>query len=275
MEYEITSQSKFSFGIREIWHYREMLYFFTWRDLKVKYKQTLLGFAWAVIQPLLLMIIFFHIGNALNISHESLPPMLFSFTGLILWFVFANGLMNAGNSMVSNADIIKKIYFPRLIIPISAVLSSLFDFTMSFIIFIGMILYYIFLINFHLFIVRFLILFPISLCITVISTLGLGSLLASLNIKYRDFRYLIPFIVQILFFVSPVLYPATFSQHDWVKYVFAINPMYSAIELFRSGINGYHLHKDLLTISIISALIMFMTGLYYFRNTEAYFADLA
>ncbi len=142
MEYEIKPHEKLSLGIKELWQYRELFFFFTWRDIKVKYKQTVLGFAWAVLQPIIMMLIFSAVGQAFNIPNEGLPRPLFSYSGLLLWNIFSSGLANAGNSMVTNANIIKKIYFPRLIIPISAVLGSLFDFVMAFVVFIGMLVYY-------------------------------------------------------------------------------------------------------------------------------------
>ncbi|HTA82772.1 MAG TPA: ABC transporter permease [Bacteroidia bacterium] len=264
MEYEIKPQEKISLGLKELWQYRELFFFFTWRDIKVKYKQTVFGFAWAVFQPLLMMAIFtvFFGGS----SQEGLPYEVFSLSGLILWNVFSTGLSNAGNSMVTNANIIKKIYFPRLIIPISAVLVSLFDFVMAFIIFIPFLIYY------H---IHVSLLFPVmlivGLLITAVSTFGVGSLLAALNIKYRDFRYVIPFMVQAMLFLTPVIK----TPPDRWKYILAVNPMYSAIELFRSGFNDKPLEYNLLAISITSAILFFVIGLYYFRRTESYFADLA
>jgi lipopolysaccharide transport system permease protein len=273
MEYEIKPHEKLSLGIKELWQYRELFFFFTWRDIKVKYKQTFLGFLWAILQPLLLMFIFSLPGKALNIPSEGMPYSLFAFSGLILWLVFSSGISNAGNSMINNANIIKKIYFPRLIIPISSILVSLFDFLMAFIVFAGMLVYYKINIDFT----RFFLFLPASVAITAISTFGTGSLLAALNIKYRDFRYVIPFLVQAMIFVTPVIYPVSIiaERYTWAKYIFALNPMYGAIELFRAGFTHAILVKDLLLLSFGSGVVFFMIGLYYFRKTEFYFADVA
>ncbi|MGP8216196.1 MAG: ABC transporter permease [Bacteroidia bacterium] len=268
MEYEIKPHEKLSLGIKELWQYRELFFFFTWRDVKVKYKQTFFGFAWAIFQPLLLMVIFsFFFGKG---NQEGLPYRVFSYSGLILWNIFSTGLTGAGNSMVTNANIIKKIYFPRLIIPISSVLVSLFDFIMAFVVFVAILIYY----KIHISILWFPLMLIVSLLVTSISTFGIGSFLAALNVKYRDFRYVIPFMVQTLLFVTPVILPISIVAQRW-QYLLAVNPMYSAIELFRYGISGQPLQFNLLGISIGSALFFFVTGLYYFRKTEVYFADLA
>jgi lipopolysaccharide transport system permease protein len=272
MEYEIKPHEKLNLGLKELWHYRELFFFFTWRDVKVKYKQTLLGFTWAILQPLIYMLLFSFFGKAFHITTDgNMDYRLFSYSGVILWLVFSSGLTNAGNSMVTNANIIKKIYFPRLIIPISAILVSLFDFLMSFIIFIPMLFYYHASLN-----LSFIAFLPLSLFITAFSTFGIGTLLAAMNIKYRDFRYVIPFMVQAGMFVTPVMYnPVTATTKLWVQYVFALNPMYSAIELFRAGFSNVQLRPDLIGISLFSTILFFLVGLYYFRRTEAYFADVA
>jgi lipopolysaccharide transport system permease protein len=270
MEYEIKPHEKLSLGVKELWQYRELFFFFTLRDIKVKYKQTFFGFAWAIFQPLLLMAIFtvfFGKGG----PQEGLPYPVFALSGLILWTVFSTGLTNAGNSMVTNANIIKKIYFPRLIIPISSILVALFDFIMAFVIFIVILIYY----QVHVSLVWFPVMLVVSIFITSISTFGVGSLLAALNVKYRDFRYVIPFMVQALLFLTPVIYPVSKISNGWIQYALAVNPMYSAIELFRSGFNEQALQFNLLYISFGSALFFFIVGLFYFRKTEVYFADLA
>lgn len=272
MEYEIKPKEKLNLGLGELWQYRELFYFFTWRDIKVKYKQTVLGFAWAVLQPFFMMVIFsLFFGQALNVPSENLPYPVFVFSGLLLWNIFSSGITAAGNSMVSNANIIKKIYFPRLIIPISSVLVSLFDFLMAALIFIGMLVYY----RVSADVPKVLLFVPLSILLTCVSTFGIGTFLAALNIKYRDFRYIIPFMVQALLFITPVIYPVSILSHEWLKYLVALNPMYAAITLFRSGFIDAPLQLNLLMISLSSALILFVAGLYYFRKTESYFADLA
>ncbi len=271
-EFEIKPQQRISLGIREIIDNRELLYFFTWRDIKVKYKQTVLGFAWAVIQPIMMVIIFtFFFGKTLAVPSDNVPYPIFVFAGLLLWNIFSNGLSNAANSMVSNANIIKKIYFPRLIIPLSAILVTLFDFIMAFVLFLGMLVWYKLPVD-PLFFTSSII---ISLVLVTLGTFGPGCLLASLNVKYRDFRYIIPFLIQALLFITPVIYPVSMIKHPYIKWIIALNPMTGAINLFRSTITGKDPDINLILVSTISAVFFFIVGVYYFRKTEAYFADLA
>jgi len=272
MEYEIKPKEKLNLGLGELWQYRELFYFFTWRDIKVKYKQTVLGFAWAVLQPFFMMLVFsLFFGQALKVPSDNLPYPVFVFSGLLLWNIFSSGITAAGNSMVTNSNIIKKIYFPRLIIPISSVLVSLFDFLMAALVFIAMLLYY----HVQIHAMHLLVFVPVSILLTCISTFGLGTFLAALNIKYRDFRYIIPFMVQALLFVTPVIYPVSILSRAWLKYMVALNPMYAAVTLFRTGFTDTPLEMNLILVSLCSALFFFVSGLYYFRKTEAYFADLA
>jgi lipopolysaccharide transport system permease protein len=272
MEFEIKPQNKFSLGLKELWDYRELFYFFTLRDIKVKYKQTVLGFLWAVMQPLVMALLFsFFLGKAItNYTAIDLPYEIFALSGLVLWGIFSSGLNNAGNSMVTNANIIKKIYFPRLIIPISAVLVGLFDFLMAFIVFI---LYCLFKgIHFN---AQAIYLFPLAVLLTCVATFGAGSLLAALNVKYRDFRYIIPFLIQFLLFLTPVIYPITIATKPYQELLLALNPMTAPMDLFRAGIGSGHVHVNADLISIASSLTFLIVGLVYFKKTEAYFADLA
>ncbi len=270
--FEIKPKNTFSLNLRELVEYKELFYFFTWRDVKVKYKQTALGFLWAILQPLIMMVIFtFFIGKAMNVPSDGMEYPLFAFSGLILWTVFASGLTNAGNSMVSNAQIIKKIYFPRLIIPISSILVSVFDFIIAFLVFILLILYY----DQSVFIGQAFIFWPLGLLVTVIATFGPGCLLAALNVKYRDFRYVIPFVVQALLFLTPVIYPVSIISNPILKYLLALNPMNAAITLFRIPLTESAPDMMTLWISLASGVLFFFFGLAYFRKTEMYFADLA
>lgn len=270
--FEIKPKSAFGLNLRELASYKELFYFFTWRDIKVKYKQTALGFLWAILQPLLLMVIFtFFIAKTLKVSSDGMSYPIFVFSGLILWTVFSSGLANAGNSMISNALIIKKIYFPRLIIPISSILVAVFDFFMSFVVFIALLFYY----RQPVAWLDALIFWPLGLLLAVIGTFGPGCLLAALNVKYRDFRYVIPFLVQALLFLTPVIYPVSIVQNSWLKYVLAINPMFGGITLFRVPMAGAFPDPVLLTISISSGVIFLIVGVVYFRSTENYFADHA
>lgn len=267
----ISAQNQFSIGLKELWQYRELFYFFTWRDIKIKYKQTVLGFLWAVLQPLLMMLIFtFFFGRALNIPSQGLPYPVFVFSGLLLWNTFSSGLTNSSNSMVNNSSIIKKIYFPRLIIPVSSVLVALFDFLMAFILFLPLLLYYQQPLSLAVFWC-----WPVSLLITLMATLGPGSWLAALNVKYRDFRYVIPFLVQVLFFLTPVIYPISMLENHSLQYALALSPMYAAVELFRYPLTHAELNFNLLLISLVSGLSLLVMGVLYFKKTEDFFADFA
>lgn len=272
MEQRITPPSRISLGFAELWQYRELFYFFTWRDIKVKYKQTFLGFAWAVLQPFIMMVIFsLFFGMALDVPSDGIPYPLFAYSGLILWNVFSSGLSGAGNSMVSNANIIKKIYFPRLIIPMSAILVAVFDFFMAFVVYIGLVVYYGYHLNFSL-----LYLLPASLLLTIMATFGPGALIAAMNVKYRDFRYLLPFIIQVGLFVTPVIYPVSmFGDKVWLVKLLAFNPMYAPISLIRHALVDAALDWSLIGMSVLSGVVLLIVGVYYFRKTEGYFADLA
>jgi lipopolysaccharide transport system permease protein len=272
MEFEIKPRKNFNLGGRELWEYRELFYFFTWRDIKVKYKQTLLGFLWAILQPLIMTLLFtFCLGKIISENSSlTMPYPLFALSGLVLWNVFSSGISNAGNSMVTNANIIKKIYFPRLIIPISAILVSLFDFLMACIILIPFSIYYNAQISF-----QSLIFIPLSILLTCITTFGLGTLLAALNVKYRDFRYVIPFLIQALMFSTPVIYPIKITDNNFLQIILMINPMTAPIELFRAAFYDQSFEINSILISSFSGLLVFFCGLIYFRRTEAYFADIA
>jgi lipopolysaccharide transport system permease protein len=259
------------FNWRELWHYRELFYFFTWRDIKIKYKQTVLGFLWAVLQPLLMMVIFtFFFGQALNIPSQDLPYPVFVFSGLLLWNLFSTGLTSSANSMVNNSAIIKKIYFPRLIIPVSAVLVALFDFVMAFVLFIPLLIFYKQPLSWDVWWC-----WPASLLLSVVATLGPGCLLAALNVKYRDFRYVIPFLIQILFFLTPVIYPVSMLKYPLLQYLLVLSPMYAAVELFRLPLTGAEINQTFLFISLGASFFFLMAGVIYFKKTEDFFADFA
>ncbi len=271
-EFEIKPQGKLSIGIKELWEYKELFYFFTWRDIKVKYKQTVLGFLWAILQPLFMTVVFtLFLGDSIiQKTNLAIPYPVFALSGMLLWSVFSGGMSNAANSMVANANIIKKIYFPRLIIPISSILVALVDFFIALIVFVVVLFFYKVEINY--FSILFL---PISLVITCLSAMGIGTLLAALNIKYRDVRYIIPFLVQGLLFLTPVLYPANISSSSLVQFILKLNPLSGALELMRSLFTGYSINIDTVLISLTSSLVLFVIGIMYFKKTESYFADLA
>jgi lipopolysaccharide transport system permease protein len=271
IEYSIDSSHRNIFDFKELWHYRELFYFFTWRDIKIKYKQTVLGFLWAILQPLLMMTIFtLFFGRALNIPSENLPYSVYVFSGLLIWNIFSLGLSSASNSMVSNAAIIKKIYFPRLIIPVSSILVALFDFLMALLLFIPLLLFYQQPVSW-----MAIWAWPSAIVIGIMATLGLGCWLAALNVKYRDFRYVIPFLVQVLFFLTPVIYPISLLKYPLLQYLVVISPIYVAVELFRLPLIGHISNPLFLGISLTSGLLLLFIGVLYFRKTEDFFADYA
>jgi lipopolysaccharide transport system permease protein len=270
-EYVVDAASRKLFDWRELWSYKELFYFFTWRDVKIKYKQTVLGFLWAILQPLFMMVIFtFFFGRALNIPSQSLPYPVFVFSGLLIWNTFSTGLTNSANSMVNNALIIKKIYFPRLVIPVSSILVALFDFLMAFVLFVPLLIFFKQPVSW-----TALWAWPLALFISLVATLGPGSLLAALNVKYRDFRYVIPFLVQVLFFLTPVLYPASMLKYPALQYAVVASPMYAAVELFRFPLTNTPPDMSFMIISISSGIILLLAGLIYFKRTEDFFADFA
>ncbi|NJN42412.1 MAG: ABC transporter permease [Flammeovirgaceae bacterium] len=261
-EYTIDSGSRQLMNMGELWKYRELFYFFTWRDIKIKYKQTVLGFLWAIIQPVLMMAIFtLFFGHALNVPSQNIPYPVFVFSGLLLWNLYSTGLSSSANSMVSNSHIIKKIYFPRLIVPVSSVLVALFDFVMALCLFIVLLIYYQQAVD-----LSALWLWPTGILITLIATLGPGTWIAALNVKYRDFRYVIPFLIQVLFFLTPVIYPIGMLEHEILQYIVAISPMYAAIELFRIPIVNESPDLLLIGISAISSILFLIGGLFYFKK---------
>lgn len=269
--FEIAPRSAFSFGFRELLAYKELFYFFAWRDVKVKYKQTTLGLIWAVIQPLSMTIILtYFIGDSVKSIAPRANYPLFAFSGLILWTFVSSGITNAGSSMIVNAQIIKKIYFPRLIIPVSSILVAVVDFAVGFAALIVLLYFF----RSPVDILDAVIYWPAGFFIAMVGTFGPGCFLAALNVKYRDFRYVIPFLVQVLLFISPVIYPISVSS-SWAKYLLAANPMYAAMTIFRVPITGELPEASLLWISVVSGVVLAFAGLGYFRKTEAYFADLA
>ncbi len=272
MEYIIERQNKFSPGFKELIRYRELFFFFTWRDIKVKYKQAALGFLWAILQPLLMMLIFTLIfSRGLKVSSEGIPYPVFALSGLIIWNIFSAGLLSSANSMVANANIIRKIYFPRLIIPLSSILAALFDFCFALIVYFGVVLWYDHPTDW----LRVIYCLPLGILLTVITTFGLGTFLAALNVKYRDFQYVIPFLIQFLLFVNPVLYSSKLFQDGIPGWIMRLNPLAHAINLSRSAFTGNPVDWTGLLFGFVTALALLFIGIYTFRKTEAYFADLA
>ena len=271
-EYEIKPQGKFSFGFRELWQYNELIYYFTWRDIKVKYKQTLLGFMWALLQPVFMTLVFtFFLGNAISSqTNLPIPYPVFAFSGLLIWGLFSNGLSNAANSMVNNANIIKKIYFPRLIIPISAILGTLLDFLITLVLFIILLFWFDIDVNW-----LNLLYLPLAVLFAVFASLGLGMFLAAVNVKFRDVRYVLPFFIQGLLFLSPIMFPINITGNKIAHTILQFNPIAGALEFVRAVFSDYQMNWITIGYSAITAVVLFVFGLFYFRKTEAYFADLA
>ena len=269
-EYKIVPIKRPKMNFAELWRYRELLYFFAWRDIKVKYKQTLLGIFWALLQPLGLMILFSVIWEkALKLGTTELPYPVFAYSGLLYWGLFSFAISSAGNSMISNANIIKKIYFPRTIIPIASVLVAGFDFAITFLLFIVLLFIY----NTPLSILRCIYLFPMSIFITVVSALGLSFITAAANITYRDFRYVLPFILRIVFFLSPIVIPFSSIDSNTIQTFLSFNPLTGAIALTRAAISGNEINVMLTVKSITVSIMLLLTGFVIFKKSELYIAD--
>lgn len=270
IEYFIEPTRKKLFDWKELWQYRELFYFFTWRDVKVKYKETVLGVIWVILQPVLTVLIFsMFFGYGLKVPSAGLPYPVFVFSGLLLWTVFSSAIANAGSSMLSNAPIIKKIYFPRIIIPVSSILVCSIDFFIAFGVFVVLLFYYHIQVDF-----RYVLFFwPAAILLMLLGTLGVSCWMAALNVKYRDFRFVIPFGLQMALFLTPVIYPISILGDSWTKHLLAVNPLYGAIMLFRAPF-GLMVNSTDLVISMVSTLLLLLWGIYYFKKTEGYFADI-
>lgn len=260
----------FALNLQELWDYRELFYIFAWRDLKIRYKQTLLGVIYVVFQPIVNMVIFtVFFGNLAKIPSENLPYSLFVIIGLVFWYYFSSALTRASNAMVDNQDIITKVYFPKIILPITSLITFLVDLIINTIV---MLIYAVIL--GYIPTVQFLVFFPIAFILTFITAAGLGLLLSALNVKYRDIRNILPFFIQILLFLSPIIYPLTIlSQRN--KYIMAINPLTSAVDMVRSTFNHTSsIDPIYFIISSISCFSILFVGYWYFKRTERYFADI-
>ena len=262
------TRSWLSLKLRDIWQYRELLYFLTWRDVKVRYKQTVIGFLWAIIQPFLKMVVFSVIfGNLAKMDSEGFPYPIFLYAGLLPWQFFASSVTRSGESIVASAGLIKKVYFPRLVIPIASVGACLVDFAISFIILVILMLYYNVVPTLSIFMVL-----PLILA-TIFTALGVGMFISALNVAYRDFRYVLPFFVQIWMFLTPVIYSTGIIPENW-RWLILLNPMAGIVDAYRSAILGKPFEWGSLGISMGIAVVIFLCGLIYFRKTERYFADI-
>lgn len=268
-EIKITPRGPASFNLSELWKNRELLYFFTWRDIKVKYKQTYLGVVWVILQPLLMMTVFYVIfSRTLHISVGMSYPV-YACGGLILWGLFSSGIQSSSESMLGSAQMIRKIYFPRILIPLASVLASLVDFFIAFLFFIALLFIFRQPVSWHV-----LYCFPVAVVITAVSSFGLGALLAALNVKYRDFRYLLPFGMQFIFFSSQVVYSLHSLQKEWMRLLLFCNPLNGALELFSYPFRNEDLNVAGILISSGVVVLILLAGLSYFRRTELHFADL-
>jgi lipopolysaccharide transport system permease protein len=254
----------------EIWAYRELFMIFAWRDIKVRYKQTILGAGWAILQPVFSTFIFtVFFGNFAKIPSGELPYPLFVLIGLTFWNYFSGILSRASNSLIENEGIVKKVYFPREILPLSTVGANLLDFGISLILLLIVSLYYKFIPNY-----MFLFVIPLGLLIGTLGSGGLGLLLAAFNVKYRDVRYALPFFIQMMIFLTPVIYPTSIMRPSF-RYLIALNPMTGVIDATRVVFSGgSNLNWDILAISAGASVLFFVIGLYYFRATEKFFADI-
>lgn len=263
-----------SINWHELWRYRDLFLVLAWRDIAVRYKQTVLGVIWAIFQPFVTMIVFTFIFNRMaNInSGDSTPYPVFLYVGLILWQYFSGTLSNASNSMISNSSLIQKVYFPRLIVPATSAITGLIDLLISSVYLVGLMIYYG--VMPHL---AGILILPLLLLSTVLSALGMGLVLASLNIKYRDVRHALPFFIQIMMYVTPVIYPVKMlDSYPTMKVLMLwLNPMSGVITNVRAGLLGQgNIDFNILGISLLMSLVYFVVGLYYFRSTERYFADI-
>ncbi|MGD0182418.1 MAG: ABC transporter permease [Terriglobales bacterium] len=255
--------------LEELWSYRELLYFFVWRDIKIRYKQTVIGAAWAVLQPFLTMLIFsLFFGKLAHIPSEGLPYPIFFYCALLPWMYFATSLQNATNTIVENQRLITKVYFPRLALPLSAVLSGLVDFGVSFLMFIVMMIYYGTRPS------AAMLWLPAFLVLAILTALGVGLWLSALNAVYRDVRYVVPFMVQFWMFASPVVYPSSLVPEKW-RWLYALNPMAGVIEGFRWALAGdSDPPRRMLLVSAGVVVLVLLTGLAYFQKMETTIADV-
>ena len=255
--------------LADLWQYRELIYFLTWRDIKVRYKQTVLGGAWAILQPFLTMVVFsVFFGRLAGIPSDGLPYPIFAYCALLPWQLFAHALTESSNSLVANERLITKVYFPRLVVPISAVLAGLLDFLVAFVVLIGMMMYY------HIRPTAAVWTVPLFLLLAVGAALGVGLWLSALNVQYRDVRYTIPFLTQFWLFLTPVAYPSTLVPVSW-RALYGLNPMAGVVEGFRWALLGKTEGPGaLLAVSVAITIVILVGGLYYFRRMEKTFADV-
>jgi lipopolysaccharide transport system permease protein len=255
--------------LRELWEYRELLYFLTWRDVKVRYKQTLLGGAWAIIQPFFTMVVFsLFFGRLAKIPSDGIPYPIFSYAALVPWTFFANGLTQSSNSLVGNANLIKKVYFPRLAVPIATIFSGVVDFALAFVVLLAMMLYYGIVPTLN------VIWLPALLLLALVTSLGVGLWLSAMNVQFRDVRYVVPFLAQVWMFATPIAYPSSLLGEPW-RTLYGLNPMVGVVEGFRWALlSSNDAPGPIVAASALAALTLLISGALYFRRMEKTFADL-
>ncbi len=258
-----------SLKLDELWEYRELLYFLTWRDIKVRYKQTVLGAAWAIIQPFFTMVVFsLFFGKLAQVPSDGIPYPIFSYAALVPWTFFANGVTLSSNSLVGSANLIKKIYFPRLTVPLASVLSGVVDFLLAFLVLLGMMVFYGIVPTVN------VIWLPLFLLLAFITSLGVGLWLSAMNVQFRDVRYIIPFLTQIWLFATPIAYSSSLLDEPWRTF-YGINPMAGVVEGFRWALLGTETAPGpIVVVSSLVAVLLLVTGAFYFRRMEKTFADV-
>ena len=256
-------------NLGDLWKYRELIYFLTWRDIKVRYKQTFLGAAWAILQPFLSMVVFtIFFGGLLNVSSEGQPYPVFSYTALLPWGVFSKALSDAGRSLVINRNMITKVYFPRLVVPIASVLGGVVDFLIAFVVLLAMMVYY------QVTPTPAVWTLPLFLILALVTALGVGLWLSALNVIYRDVGYVLPFLTQFWFYITPIVYSASEIPEHW-RLIYALNPMVGVVEGFRWALLGTSSAPGpVVAVSAGIALLILVTGMFYFRRMERTFADM-
>jgi lipopolysaccharide transport system permease protein len=260
-------------NLRDLWVYRELLVFLTWRDIAVRYKQTALGVLWAIIQPVVQMVIFTFLFNRVaQISSGDIPYPIFAYTGLLPWGLFAKALNDAGKALVSNRNMITKVYFPRLVIPIASTLSGVFDFLISALVLVGLLIYYSVTGAYVFTPTPTLWLLPVFIFMAVITALSVGLWFTTLNVQYRDFGYLLGFLSQVWMFVTPVVYPVANIPAEW-QFIYSLNPMVGVVEGFRWAVFGFAPPGPMIFVSAGVTLVLLIGGLFYFRRMESSFAD--
>ena len=255
-------------NLRDMWLYRELIFFMTWRDLKVRYKQTLLGVGWAILQPFMTMVVFsIFFGNLARVPSDGVPYPIFSFTALIPWTLFSKALQDASRSLVANSHMITKVYFPRMILPVSSVLAGVVDFLIAFVVLLGMMLYFKITPTANAWTL------PLFLLLAVITAIAVGLWLSALNVLYRDINYILPFLTQFWMYLTPIAYPSSMVPEQW-RTIYALNPMTGVVEGFRWALLGTGQPPGLMTIvSAVVAVILLISGMFYFKRMERLFAD--